>query len=70
MLGPGFPVRDFDIDESSDFARHGLVKIFALQFSLWGDMKEHFKAARGIVTAAISGALIWAFAGSLVWLAN
>ena len=68
MLRPGFPVRDFEIDESSSIARHGVVKIFALQ--LGSDMKEHFGAARGIVTAAISGALIWAFAGSLVWLAN
>ena len=68
MLRPGFPVRDFEIDESSDFSRHGLVKIFAHQ--LGSDMKEHFRAARGIVTGAISGALIWAFAGSLVWLAN
>ena len=68
MLRPGFPVRDFEIDESSNIARHGVVKIFALQYG--SDMKEHFRAARGIGTAAISGALIWAFAGSLVWMAN
>ena len=68
MLRAGFPVRDFEVDESPDIARQGLVKSFA--HPLGNDMREHFRAARGIVTAAISGALIWAFAGSLVWLAN
>ena len=68
MLRAGFQVRDFEVDESPDIARQGLVKSFALPS--WNDMREHFRAARGIVTAAISGALIWAFAGSLVWLAN
>ena len=68
MLRAGLPVQDFEIDESPDIARHDLVKLFALP--LGSDMKEHFRAARGIVTAALSGALMWAFAGSLVWLAN
>lgn len=68
MLRPEFPVRDSEIEESPDIARNGFVKMFALQ--LRGEMKEHLRAARGIVTAAISGALIWTFAGSLAWLAN